>query len=389
MTSFLTPFEFSGTETISRRLFRKKVLPVGSIEYNGRKIDFTEDYLNTMVQSFNDGAFDNIPLQFADADNRHTNDPERYRGDVVGMSLETDGLYVTVAATPKGAEILEENSKLGISARIINDYERADGKRFSAAMQHVLATHDPRIPGLGSWESVDSFSNSDESDIIDLTGSEFAKPVKKTKKGKDVSKKDENALSDAELARLRDFLAELDEPDDESGEVNDEVDADNELTDAELEALIASLDADVTDESETVDPEPELEGASLSNDSNEALELANQTAIELSKVREELAESKWANQRDVLMRATCLPPAVLDMAAPLLKGTKVVELSNGDKLDASKIMADVLNEIGKFVKLLDLSNELGSTFEPTPNTSEEAAAKRDETTKAVRAMMGN
>lgn len=385
MTNILTPFEFSGTETLSRRLYRKKVLPVGSISYNGRKIDFTKDYLNTMVQSFNDGAFDNIPLQFADADNKHTNAPERYRGDVVAMSLQDDGLYVTVAATPEGAKILEENPKLGISARIINDYDRADGKHYAAAMQHVLATHDPRIPGLGSWDNVDSFSNADESDIIDLTGKEFSPP--KTEKEKSVPEKND-ALSDDELSRLREFLAELDEVP-ETEEVNDEAESgegDDELTEAELDALIEALSE--VEETETVDPEPELADASLSNTDSKALELANEQGIELARIRAELDESKWANERDALMRTTGLPPAVLDLAAPLLKGSKTVELSNGEKTDAGKIMRDVLAEVGKLAKLLDLSNELGS-YNEAPDDSNEATERRNETTKAVRAMMGN
>jgi hypothetical protein len=396
MSTILTPLEFSGTQTLSRRLFRKKVLPIDSINYNGRKIDFTREYLNSIVESFNNGAYDNVPLQFADSDNRHTNDPTRYNGDVVDMSLEADGLYVTVAATAEGAKWLEENPKLGISARIVNEYDRSDGKHFKAAMQHVLATHDPRIPGLGPWSSVENYSNDDQDDILDLTAQKFDEPekTKKTKKGKSVAKKDDG-LSDAELLKLRSLLADLDEVDDGSGDNDDVTDeSDEELSDEELNELLAEVEAELEaeNESEPVDPEtrePVGAGAELSND-NEALELANQTALELSQVKAELAETRWKTEREMFMRNYGIPPALLDLAAPVLKSEgQTVELSNGESSDTSAIMRQVLTEFGKLTKVLDLGNEMGSSAEGETDETAEAAARRDETTKALRAMMGN
>jgi hypothetical protein len=400
MATILTPLEFSGTQVLSRRLFRKKVLPIDSISYNGRKIDFTRDYLTGIVESFNNGAYDNVPLQFADADNRHTNDPTRYNGDVVDMSLEDDGLYVTVAATSDGAKILEENPKLGISARIVNEYDRSDGKHFPAAMQHVLATHDPRIPGLGPWSSVENYSNDDQDDILDLTAQKFGEPdkLKKSKKGKSVAKKDDG-LSDAELLKLRSLLADLDEADEDGSgdndDVTDEVESD-ELSEDELNELLAEVEAELEaeGESEPVEPEtrePVSAGASaeLSNDS-EALELANQTALELSQVKAELAESRWKTEREMFMRNYGIPPALLDLAAPVLKSDgQTVELSNGETSDSSAVMRQVLTEFGKLTKVLDLGNEVGSSAEGETDENAEAAAKRDETTKALRAMMGN
>jgi hypothetical protein len=385
MTTILTPLDFSGTETLSRRLFRKRVLPVDSIQYQGRQIDFTRDYLNKMVNAFNEGAYDNVPLQFADASNNHTNDPDRYRGDVVAMSLEDDGLYVTVSATPEGAKVLEANNKLGISARIITEYDRADGKHYPAAIQHVLATHDPRIPGLGPWSTVENLSNDDESDIIDLTAETFAVAKKKSKE-RPVPKKDENGLSDTELTRLREILAEFDAEDTEADEPVDETPSD-ELTDDELATLLEALnsDEDLAPEVETVD-EPELADASLSNAETAALELANQR---LAAATAKLDEANWKAERVTFMKEYGLSPKIVDLAAPLLKGEHVIELSNGENLDANKVMRDVLTEVSKLAKLLDLSNELGSSVDAEPDTSDEASSRRDETTKAVRAMMGN
>lgn len=391
MSTYLTPYEFAATETLSRKLFRKKMLPVSEIDYNGRKIEFSKDYLQSMVDAFNGGAFDNVPLQLADSKNTHTNDPERYRGDVVAMDLNDDGLYITVAATDKGAEILSENPKLGISARIVNEYQRSDGKFYAAAVQHALATHDPRIPGLGSWENVDSFSNNGESDMIDLTGETYKKetPVP------DFTKEETEAL--------RALLAKADETD---ASVEDA-----ELTDAELDALLAAVEADlesgadsdedadvdVTDEADTkVDAKDETKvpaaaGAELSNQHNDSnVELSNQLkaqATELSRVRAELDEQRWATDRNVFVREYGLPPAVVDKAKSVLMGEgKTFNLANGDEVDAGAVMREVLTEVGKLTKMLDLGNEMGSGVDGSPEDVDTSAA-RSETTKAIRSQL--
>lgn len=91
----------------------------------------------------------------------------------------------------------------------------------------------------------------------------------------------------------------------------------------------------------------------------------------------------------MFIREFGMPPAVIDMAAPVLKGTgHVIDLANGDKVDAGDTMRKVLTEIGKQFKLLDLGTEMGSSVEGDVDT-DAVRETRDATTKAVRAMMGN
>lgn len=59
------------------------------------------------------------------------------------MAPADDGLYVTAQLTERGEAVLRDNPYLGVSARIVEQYRRADGKFYPAAMQHVLATLDP------------------------------------------------------------------------------------------------------------------------------------------------------------------------------------------------------------------------------------------------------
>ena len=122
------------------------------MQYKGRTLRFTAGYLRGLLDAFRSRAYDQVPFQLADAQNTHTNDPERTRGEIVDMDVDGDGLYVTVAATDAGARVLQDNPRLGVSARIVEDYARSDGQHYAAAVQHVLGTLDPvsRRPAPGS-----------------------------------------------------------------------------------------------------------------------------------------------------------------------------------------------------------------------------------------------
>jgi hypothetical protein len=170
----LTPFledEASRVE-LANRVWRKKLLPFGDVEYKGRTLRFTRDYLGQVVNAFRDRAYDMVPFQLADGQNTHTNDPERTRGEITGMELGEDGLYVNVRTDEAGSQVLERNPKLGVSARIVEGYARSDGKHFPAAVQHVLGTLDPRIPGLGAWEAVEA-ANPVPDTVLDLSNEAF------------------------------------------------------------------------------------------------------------------------------------------------------------------------------------------------------------------------
>lgn len=168
-----TPLLASDAIELSGGTWRKRILPVGNVEYKGRVLRFDRPYLDGLAQAYNSRAYDQVPFQLADAANRHTNDPERTRGEVVGMSADADGLWVTIRTTEAGNAVLSANPRLGVSARIVEDYARSDGKYYPAAVQHVLGTLDPRIPELGDWQPVEmSNGYGGEADmVIDLSGS--------------------------------------------------------------------------------------------------------------------------------------------------------------------------------------------------------------------------
>ncbi len=416
----LTPFTAGQAVELGNRLWRKKVLPVGDVEYKGRLLHFTRDYLGQLVAAFTDRAYDQVPFQLADAQNTHTNDPERTRGWVKGMELGDDGLYVTAEVTEAGEKVLKDNPLLGVSARIVEDYARSDGLRFPAAVQHVLGTLDPRIPGLGAWQAIEAASPVPDR-VIDLSGGSFT-DLSDDPAG-DAGADLEGAAPVADLGNLTgeqqarlaklldldddtlDLLAagglvvtpeELDAlagaGEDEDGEDGDglaeQIDA---MTDEEIAALEAEFDAELGD-TETI-PEGEPVAAGLTAEAQFSIDLANaradETARELAVVTARLREEDYQAERR-RMADMGVPPYITDLARPLLEGAgHAVELSNGRTVDAGAIMRRVLSEYARTARLLDLDVELGSPHdEPDDAAGEQQSASRGDLVSRFKSVTG-
>lgn len=407
-TTLLTPLEFGTARRAGASLWRKQLLPFDEISYKGRKIAFTREYLAGLVKAFAEKAYDVVPLQFADKDNSHTNKPEQRRGTVRGLELTDDGLDIIVAADAAASEYLAEYPDLGVSARIVEDYERADGKFFPAAIQHVLGTLDPRITGMRPWQAVEAAN--DDGEVIDLTGAEYAsaEPVQPADPPKPdpavpaapTTEDKPMALTEAQEARLAKLL---DLPDDKFDALLADPEPEGELTDAELEALLAEIDesAGEGEGSEPAETAPEGEpatvGAALSAEAQAAIDLANsradENALELARITAALDKATYENERDAFARVHGIPPRITDLARELLEGSgRVVELANGRSADAGAIVRRVLTEVGKTVRMLDLSAELGNPGDGGAAEAAEAEQRkvqeRTELISSYRSMAG-
>lgn len=366
----LLPYRETTAVELANNRWRKQLLPIGEIEYKGRKLKFTRGYLANLVRSFKDKAFDQVPFQFAGADNKHTDDPERFRGEIVDVELTKDGLDLILEPTEDGTKALKDNPKLGVSARIYENYERSDGKTWRAAIQHVLGTLNPHVSGMKPWEAVASLSGELNVDsTLDLTAATITEQGKEEDNGMALSDTDKTALAEL-LKKVRDGGSKLSDDDinsliDESA-ADDDTDDEEELSDEELDKLITDAEADLDEED--ADDE-ELEPASLSGDGSDALELTNDTlrqqAIELARVTGEIDKNAYRNERADYVRDYGFPPKLIDLARPLLYGHgHTVELSNGDEIDAGAVMRRFIKGVGKQIKMLDLSDALGNSMEP-------------------------
>jgi hypothetical protein len=377
----LTPTVNSDAIELGRTTWRKKILPIGTLPYEGRILDFTRGYLENIVSAFKDKAYDSVPLQLAGDDNSHTNAVDRSAGEIVGLETADDGLYATISATDKGSQILRDFPNLPVSVKLREDYQRDDGtssRKYPAALAHVLATWGPRVSGMGSWQAV-ALSDEDEGRLIDLSALTFT-PVGDSDQTSAITGEESQEgapvaqLTEEELAAVRAIypvfkkLAEDDEP---TPPVN---------TEAAPQPPVF-VEAPVVEEPvvEVVEEEPVLIAAS--EEDAPSIDLASvematrldQQAIELAELKAERDSERWTVEAAELVRDYGIPPAIVSLCEPLLKGSKhVVELSDGP-VDAGKVLRDVLHGVAKtYGRRVDLSGPIGSSVELAAADAEKA-----------------
>jgi hypothetical protein len=367
----LTPFDSQKPAVHgSGRVWWKRVLPIDDVEYMGRTLKFTRDYLQDLAKSFADRAYDQVPFQIADAKNTHTNDPERFRGEVIDFDVRDDGLYIGMVPTPSGERLLKENPRLGVSARIVENYARSDGKSYPAAIQHVLGTLDPRIPDLGPWEAVE-MSNTTVEQVLDLSASTYSSSEgNETVPGLD-------ARQQARLDRLLDlddsaFEALMNNVTGDAGDGDDRL-----LTDEELAEVIAQVDDESLQAMQEEFEAEQRQPAQLSGGWDPAaIELA-ETQRQLGIVQRKMDQDAFKLEARKLADAG-VPPYIVDMARPLLEGTgHVVELAGGQGVDAGLVMRRVLTEYSNAARLLDLGPELGTPMDEPDNTATAEQARSE------------
>lgn len=348
------------------RLFRKQVLRTGRINYRGRQLVFDDAYLDGLVKAYQDRAFDSVPLVFAPADNSHTQDITRIRGEVIGLERTPEGLDAVVrASNEEAATLLRENPNIGVSVRIEQPIERADGKTWDAAVQHILATANPRLTGMSPWQPVDL--SVDGVPVIDLTSYDFADGGETA----DDSNTEETTMADSpaspftaeQEAALKAMLADIIKPTEAPAPAEGEY---TEPSDEELERIASALLEDAE--------EPEPAAAALSVDDSEAVELAarlDAQAVELATLRAERDQERYARLVDVLAKDHGIPPAITELARPLLHGSHSVELSNGGEVDAGEIVRKVMVALADHTRLVDLARP---TVYDGPGAADDAAA---------------
>jgi hypothetical protein len=371
----------------------KRLLPLGSINYNGRMLDFDQPYLNELASAFADQAYDYVPLQLAGDENKHTNDVERFAGKISNMMVDLKGpdgpgLYVSLAPTERGERVLKDNPQVGVSARIVEDYSRSDGRYYPRAIQHVLATHDPRIPGLGGWQGIEAAN--DVQVTIDLSGMQFAGETEGTGQMPDLTPQQQARLAqmlDVPEETWQQIVAGLTAPDLSPEELAllAEGDDSTELSDAELAELMDAAQA--LDEAGLLDggAQPEPATATLSSDVAMALELtaarADNTEAQLAQVTAHLDNERWKAERRHFTHDLAIPADIVDEAKPLLFGSgHVVDLANGQAVDAGAIARKVLERTGQMWGALgmDVSGvELGSPMDEPEQHGQNEAARSD------------
>lgn len=384
-TEVRTPFSVSAVELSGAGLFRKQILKFETINYidprtgKRQKLTFDPAYGEKLIQAFRAGAYPQVPFQLADGDNRHNNDPRNTSGEVVAVELSRDGSGVDgiLRLWGPGAEVVKNNPKLGVSARLFENTTQPDGRTWPVAMQHVLGTVDPQMRDLRPWEKVDSIdlSNGTVSKILDLSTATYERsaPMPEQDEGKG-SGTVTLELSPDRAARLTQLL-----DDDEALQALSEQLGDNLLDEDE-------------DESEEGNPEESDESdeggdVQLSSQYGPALELATTQISSLETRVVELSNALNQQRVDVEVgeyERQDLAPAVIEAARPLLAiATGAIELSNGvpgQAVDPGEVIREVLDtviELSRSDQLFMTSEERGRLNGDTKTNSERDALLAD------------
>lgn len=374
MDAVRTPLATGTALSLGNKLWRKEILKSGTIHYKGGQFDASPDYLDAVLAAFQDGAIGSVPFTFVDDDGKHVEDPERSKGNIIGLERTATGLDAIVSLDDDADKLVRRDRKFGVSVLIKHDRTTGGGKHYPAVLAHVAGTYDPVINNLGDWEEIAASNDAiDVLDLLALTSAPQDEPTKESPMA------DAATLTPEELAQLRSLLAKLDtpaevtpaEPEKPAAETA-EVETDE---DAELAAMVEGLDA----------AEPELIAAS--NESNpevlalsqrlEAAELARKDdALALAQLRDERDEANYLAERENLARNFGVHPSVTDIVKPLLKGAgNKLALSNGAEVIPADLIRKFVHEIATRPRL-DLSQAKGSALDLDGDADE--AKNRDE-----------
>jgi hypothetical protein len=364
--AILTPFDFSDAVKAGRRRFWKQILPVTTIDYNGQKVDFNEDFHKDLELSHREGAYEQVPLVFADSENRHNMDPRNFGGEILDVQYrgpaKGQGTWALIEADKDAERVIKKNPRLGVSARIVQGINKADGRSFKRAINHVLLTMNPRVSGMEPWQAVNLSDEDADVDVVDLTAENYKtegtemgkKPVKRTADGKI----DLSALTDEEFQALLD-LADTQVEDEEETDEDEEIDPDEvEDTTTTPPAKKKKSKTKITVEKESEgddDEEDEEEDETDLSDADNVRRAADHATVRGMQI--DLAEQKWQGERGDYVRAG-VPPFLLDLAEPILKQPEAVtlDLSEGESVNATDAVRKMLDGVKG---LIDMGPEVG------------------------------
>lgn len=365
----LTPFTRTASVELSggvRPRYRKQIMKLQKIKYRDkfgeRIVDFNRPYLESLVQAYQARAYDQVPFQLADGANGHNNDPERTRGDLVGVELTKDGIDGIFEPTPDGELLIKKNPKLGVSCRIIENLEHADGRTYPRAIQHVLGTVNPQLTGMRPWERVDLSHEGIERtwDLsIELTQEEAVPDT-------DTEDKVTVELTPEQAARLGVLLDDLD------------------ASDALATAVQGSPEGEQEDEPDDAGDEPDQQPADLDLSRSEqfvtlqqSYETANQRILELTQ---QVRNKDLTHELAELAREG-LAPAIITAATPLLtvpSGTIELSAPDGSRTDPAEVVRNVLRTVLELsqsgLAVVDLDTETGFLL---PQSTDPASSRRE------------
>lgn len=210
-----TPF-VALARTRKGRLFRKEILRDGILPHPEDptiKLTITPEFRQKMAENFESSLCDIVQFPLVDDNNNHSEDPERNRGEVIGVENEGNSLYAVIdVRDEKTAQDIIDQKLLGGSAFFSVDYlDTKTGDKAGPALLHVAGTNRPYLTELEPYQEL--IAASADTDPKDVT---LLAPAKETSEKMDLAElkkllKDEHKIDLDDLQEKVEALEEEDE----------------------------------------------------------------------------------------------------------------------------------------------------------------------------------
>lgn len=170
--------ELSRSRDVRGTKFRKHILTLGTLIHpkTGERLVLDEPWYDRLKSNFDRGVCDIVQVPLADENNRHTEDPLRNSGEVVGMGRDGKKVWVDLdIRDPKVTDGLRNRTLIGASAFLNLDYtDTSTGQRVGPALMHSCITNRPYVTGLDDYQEVVAATADGEGDVIVLGQEEQA-----------------------------------------------------------------------------------------------------------------------------------------------------------------------------------------------------------------------
>lgn len=159
-----------GIDTVTRQKyprFRKHILNLGTLKYQGQEFRLDEGWYNRLKDNFNSGvSMCQVPL--ADDKNRHTESPLANTGEVVGLERDGNRVYTVIEVRkPDAAQGLRDKTIMGASALLSMDYtDTRTGRKVGPALLHHCLTNRPYVLDLEPYQEIVSMSADTDGDSV-------------------------------------------------------------------------------------------------------------------------------------------------------------------------------------------------------------------------------
>lgn len=135
--------------------FRKHLLNLGTLKYQGREFALDDAWYARLASNFRSGV-SMVQVPLADDANRHTEDPLRNAGEVVDLQRDGNKVYSVIEVrNPAVADGIRNRTIMGASAFLsMNHTDTRTGRKCGPALLHHCLTNRPYLLDLDPYEEI-------------------------------------------------------------------------------------------------------------------------------------------------------------------------------------------------------------------------------------------